>query len=49
MVCGLAVAEAVFRALDDEVRFEVVVAEGHPLDQSGQVAVVEGSARRAHR
>ncbi len=45
VVCGLAVAEAVFRALDDEVRFEVVVAEGHPLDQSGQVAVVEGSAR----
>ncbi len=49
VVCGLSVAEAVFRALDADVCFEEVVPEGHHLQQSGpmagEVAVVEGSAR----
>ncbi len=45
VVCGLPVAEAVFRALDPEVRFEAVVGEGDHLRRADRVAVVEGSAR----
>ncbi|MDP8975902.1 MAG: carboxylating nicotinate-nucleotide diphosphorylase [Actinomycetota bacterium] len=45
VVCGLPVAEAVFRALDPDVRFEAVVDEGDHLRRADQVAVVDGSAR----
>ncbi|HSH61942.1 MAG TPA: carboxylating nicotinate-nucleotide diphosphorylase, partial [Acidimicrobiales bacterium] len=45
VVCGLPVAEAVFRSLDPEVRFEAFVPEGQHLRRAGQVAAVEGSAR----
>lgn len=45
VVCGLAVAEAVFRALDPELRFEPLVEEGARGEGPGPVAVVEGSLR----
>jgi nicotinate-nucleotide pyrophosphorylase (carboxylating) len=45
LVCGLPVAEAVFRALDPEMCFEAAVGEGQHLQEAGQVAVLEGSAR----
>jgi nicotinate-nucleotide pyrophosphorylase (carboxylating) len=43
IVCGLAVAEAVFRELDPDVRFETLAADGHAAQ--GEVARVEGNAR----
>jgi nicotinate-nucleotide pyrophosphorylase (carboxylating) len=44
VVCGLAVAEAVFRALDDDVRFEALVEEGAAVsDVPAVVARVTGS------
>jgi nicotinate-nucleotide pyrophosphorylase (carboxylating) len=44
VVCGLAVAEAVFRALDDDVRFEALVEEGTAVaDVPAVVARVSGS------
>ena len=45
VVCGLAVAEAVFRALDPDVGYEAMVAEGQRLDTTATVARLEGSAR----
>jgi nicotinate-nucleotide pyrophosphorylase (carboxylating) len=43
VVCGLEVAEAVFRDLDPNVGFEALVADGD--DVQGEVARVEGNAR----
>jgi nicotinate-nucleotide pyrophosphorylase (carboxylating) len=46
VVCGLAVAEAAFRALDDEVRFEALVEDGALVsDVPAAVATVTGSER----
>jgi nicotinate-nucleotide pyrophosphorylase (carboxylating) len=45
VVCGLAVAEAVFRALDREIGFEPLVAEGEAVEGPTAVAVVTGSER----
>lgn len=45
VVCGLAVAEATFRTLDPEVRFDARVPEGAVLDTPAVVAVVTGSER----
>jgi nicotinate-nucleotide pyrophosphorylase (carboxylating) len=45
VVCGVRVAEAVFRALDEDVEFEPLVEEGALLTQAGEVAHVRGSAR----
>src|SRR3970282_1705081 len=44
-VCGLHVAEAVFRALDPEIRFEPLVAEGEAVDRPTAVALVTGPER----
>jgi nicotinate-nucleotide pyrophosphorylase (carboxylating) len=45
VVCGLRAAEAAFRALDDELEFELLVSEGAALDRSGAVARLSGSDR----
>ena len=45
VVCGLHVAEAVFRALDPEIRFEPLVAEGEAVDRPTAVALVTGPER----
>jgi len=45
VVCGLRVAEAVFRALDPEIRFEPLVEEGAVLDRPTAVALVTGPER----
>jgi nicotinate-nucleotide pyrophosphorylase (carboxylating) len=45
VVCGLAAAEAVFHALDPDVRFEALVEEGAVVQHSVAVARVEGSER----
>ena len=46
VVCGLAVAEAVFRVLDPGVRFTVLAREGEAVDRPpAPVARVEGQAR----
>lgn len=45
VVCGLAAAEAVFRALDPDLRFEALVEEGTVVEHSTAVARVEGSER----
>ncbi|HLG08031.1 MAG TPA: carboxylating nicotinate-nucleotide diphosphorylase [Gaiellaceae bacterium] len=45
VVCGLGVAEAVFRALDPDVRFEPLVREGAAVDRPTAVALVTGSER----
>ncbi len=45
VVCGLAAAEAVFRALDPDVRFEALVEEGTPVERMTVVAVVSGPLR----
>lgn len=46
VVCGLPVAEAVFRALDDDIRFEARVEEGARLREVPvAVATVSGSER----
>jgi nicotinate-nucleotide pyrophosphorylase (carboxylating) len=45
VVCGLGVAEATFRALDPDVRFDALVDEGAVLDGRAAVAVVTGSER----
>ncbi len=45
VVCGLEVAEAVFRALDPEVRFERLVDEGTTVTGSTPVARVSGPER----
>ena len=45
VVCGLAVAEAVFRALESDARCEALVEEGAVVDRPGAVAVVSGPER----
>jgi len=49
VVCGLEVAEAVFRALDPDVRFDTLVEDGtvveHSVEHSTVVARVEGPER----
>ena len=45
VVCGLPVAEAVFRALDRDVDYEPLVAEGESVEAGVTVARVEGSGR----
>jgi nicotinate-nucleotide pyrophosphorylase (carboxylating) len=45
VVCGLRAAEATFRALDEEIRFESLVAEGRVLEAPRAVAIVAGSER----
>lgn len=45
VVCGLGAAEAVFRALDPEVRFEALVEEGTPVERMTVVAVAAGPLR----
>lgn len=46
VVCGLAACEAVFRALDPEIRFQALGADGDRVTQAPTaVARVEGSAR----
>jgi nicotinate-nucleotide pyrophosphorylase (carboxylating) len=45
VVCGLRTAEAVFRALEEDVEFELLVEEGASLAEGGDVARVSGSAR----
>lgn len=45
VVCGLGVAEAVFRALDPDIRFEPLVAEGAVLGRPTAVALVTGPQR----
>jgi nicotinate-nucleotide pyrophosphorylase (carboxylating) len=45
VVAGLAAAEAVFRALDSDIRFELLVEEGTVLAEPGPVATVAGSLR----
>ena len=45
VVCGLAMAEAVFRALDSEVRFEALYEEGAGVDGGTAVALVSGPLR----
>jgi nicotinate-nucleotide pyrophosphorylase (carboxylating) len=44
VVCGLAVAETVFRELDPDIRFEALAGDGD-LVEPGPVARIEGSAR----
>src|SRR5919201_202768 len=46
VVCGLDAAEAVFRVLDPDVRFEPLARDGERVDDvPGAVARVEGPAR----
>ncbi|MGH3065960.1 MAG: carboxylating nicotinate-nucleotide diphosphorylase [Gaiellaceae bacterium] len=45
VVCGLRAAEAAFRALDPDMNFEALVAEGGAVEQVTPVAVVTGSKR----
>lgn len=45
VVCGLGVAEAVFRALDPDIRFERLVREGAVVDRPTAVALVTGPER----
>jgi len=45
VVCGLAVAEAVFRAVDSELRFERLVEEGASVAAGTAVARVAGAER----
>ncbi len=45
VVCGLPVAEAVFRSLDKHLRFDPLLAEGRLLDGPAPVATLEGTTR----
>jgi nicotinate-nucleotide pyrophosphorylase (carboxylating) len=45
VVCGLGVAEAVFRNLDPDIRFEPLVREGTVVDRPTAVALVTGPER----
>ena len=45
IVCGLAAAEAVFRALDPDLRFDALVEDGTPVERMTVVAVVSGPLR----
>jgi nicotinate-nucleotide pyrophosphorylase (carboxylating) len=44
VICGLAHAEAVFRELDPDIRFEALAADGDEVE-AGPVACIEGAAR----
>jgi nicotinate-nucleotide pyrophosphorylase (carboxylating) len=44
-ICGLRVAEAVFRALDPDIRFEALVSDGDVVEAHAVVARVTGSQR----
>ncbi|CAN5887966.1 carboxylating nicotinate-nucleotide diphosphorylase [soil metagenome] len=45
VVAGVAVGEAVFRTVDETVRFEPKVSDGDAVEEGTVVAVVEGSSR----
>lgn len=45
VVCGLVTAEAVFRALDADLRFEPLVEDGASIDHPATVALVSGPQR----
>ncbi len=45
VVCGLSVAEAVFRALEPDVRFDALVSDGDAVEPPAVVARVTGSKR----
>ena len=45
IVCGLAAAEAVFRGLDPDLRFEALVEDGTTVERMTVVAVVSGPLR----
>lgn len=45
VVCGLRAVEATFRALDDELEFELLVPEGAAIDRSSTVARLTSSER----
>lgn len=45
VVCGLTVAEAVFRTLDPDLHFEPLARDGDVVDDPGVVALVKGPAR----
>jgi nicotinate-nucleotide pyrophosphorylase (carboxylating) len=45
VVCGLRIAEAAFRALDPDLRFESLAADGDAVEAGAVVARVSGSAR----
>ena len=45
VVCGLAVAEAVFRALDPDLRFAPLLEDGAVVDRPAAVALVTGPER----
>jgi nicotinate-nucleotide pyrophosphorylase (carboxylating) len=45
VVCGLAIAEAVFRALDPDVGFEALVDEGTQVGAGARVALLSGPLR----
>ena len=44
VVCGLGVAEVVFRLVDEEILFEPLVKDGAPFERPGPVARVSGRA-----
>jgi nicotinate-nucleotide pyrophosphorylase (carboxylating) len=45
VVCGIRLAEAVFRSLDADIRFEAIVEDGTVVDSATVVAVVTGPLR----
>ncbi len=45
VIAGLQLAEAAFRALDPNVRFDVVVADGESVEKGSIVARISGNAR----
>jgi nicotinate-nucleotide pyrophosphorylase (carboxylating) len=45
VVCGLDVADAIFRELDRDVRFERLVAEGDAVEEGARIAHLSGPAR----
>jgi nicotinate-nucleotide pyrophosphorylase (carboxylating) len=45
VVCGLRAAETTFRALDPDLEFDVLVAEGSKIEGPGAVALLSGSER----
>ena len=45
VVCGLRAAETTFRALDPDLEFDVLVAEGSSIEGPGAVALLSGSKR----
>ena len=45
VICGLRAAETTFRALDPDLEFDVLVAEGSAIEGPGAVALLSGSER----